>query len=89
MSADRSRYLGKIRAAIVALMVLTAGYIIGNANSQPQATFADVRKTPPRAAFESGSERSETVLRDISATLKRIERRVERIEKSVTAPEKD
>lgn len=47
------------------------------------AAYADVRNTTSRAHFKSGGERSEMVLVEISATLKRIDARLERIEKSI------
>lgn len=43
---------------------------------------AEVRITTPQEQFKSGGERSETVLIEISATLKRIDARLERIEKA-------
>ena len=45
---------------------------------------ADVRQTPAPAAFQSGGTSSEVVLREILATLKTMERRLARIETTIT-----
>lgn len=66
------------------MLALAVGGLVGRA-TQPNAVQAEVRRSPPRAAFESGSERSEKILKDISETLKRIDQRLARIETSVTA----
>ena len=46
---------------------------------------ADVRRTAPRKSFKSGAARSEPILHEISATLLRIEARLERLEQTVRA----
>jgi hypothetical protein len=56
----------------------------GRSGAGTDQARAEVRETTPRAAFQSGSERSETVLREIAATLKRMDGRWERIEKVAT-----
>lgn len=43
---------------------------------------AGVKTPPPRTAFKSGAQRSEIVLREIADTLKRIDARIERLEKA-------
>ena len=50
---------------------------------------AEVREETPREAFKSGGERSEIVLREISETLKRIDARLERLEKFAQLANKD
>ena len=65
-------------------IALTAGFLAGTAAGPPPAARADVRRTQPREAFQAGSERNESVLREIAATLNRIDSRVERIEKSLS-----
>jgi hypothetical protein len=66
------------------LLGLAAGYAAGIA-AQPSSTLqAEVTELPRREAFLAGGERSEVVLREIAATLKRMDTRVERIEQVVT-----
>jgi hypothetical protein len=64
-------------------IAIAAGFLAGSADRPGPQTMAEVRRTPPREAFQGGDERSEVVLREIAATLTRIESRVERIEKSL------
>lgn len=45
-------------------------------------SIAGVKTPPPRTAFKSGAARSEVILREISDTLKRIDARLERLEKA-------
>lgn len=66
------------------VIAVAAGFLAGSADRPGPQAVAEVRRTPPREAFQSGGERSEVVLREIAATLTRIESRVERIEKSLT-----
>ena len=49
--------------------------------------WADTRQSPPREAFLSGGERSEAVLREILATLKQIDGRLERFERALREAE--
>lgn len=70
------------------LAILCVGYVAGSAGGPSAAYTADVRKVPPRQAFQSGGERSETVLREIAATLKQMDERLEHIEKAVAASAK-
>ena len=66
------------------LLGIAAGYAAGIA-AQPSASLhAEVTELPRREAFQAGGERSEIVLRDIAAILKRMDSRVERIEQVVT-----
>ena len=53
------------------------------------AVQAEVRTSGAPAHFKSGAERSEIVLREIAATLKRIDARLERLEKKVLVPGRD
>ena len=74
---------GKSRAwnAVVLGSAVAAGFIAGAASTPSPTAQADVRRTQPREAFQAGSERNESVLREIAAALNRIDSRVERIEK--------
>lgn len=49
--------------------------------------WADTRQSPPREAFLGGGERSEAVLREILATLKQIDGRLERFERALREAE--
>lgn len=60
---------------------IVIGYGIAQLDSSPNNAQAEVRETTPRAAFQAGSERSEAVLKEIAATLKTMDGRLERIEK--------
>ena len=66
------------------LIAIVAGFLAGSADRPGPQAVAEIRRTPPREAFQGGDERSEVVLREIAATLARIESRVERIEKALT-----
>ncbi len=77
-----------MRRWLLPCVVLAVGLVFGSVARQPDVVQADVRRTPSRPAFQSGSERSEIILREIASTLKRIEGRIERIERSVTAKQR-
>ena len=73
---------------LVALAVLAIGYMFGSMSGVATPAHADIRKTPAREAFQSGGERSEVVLREIAGILKRMDKRLERIERAVTQSNK-
>jgi hypothetical protein len=75
---------GPTSRSLLLLCGLAVGYGIAQWNSAPQLLQAEVRETTPRAAFQAGSERSEAVLKEIAATLKTIDGRIERLEKLAT-----
>jgi hypothetical protein len=68
---------------LLVLSGVAAGYVIGQSQGDSDFARAEVRETAQRSTFLAGSERSETVLREISSTLKTMDRRLERIEKFV------
>ena len=68
-----------LRGALVCAICFLAG--LAASRVVDDRAYAEVRKTTPRAAFLSGSERSEQWLREISQTLKTMDQRLERIEK--------
>jgi len=61
-------------------LILAAGYLAGQTAGPSRA---DVTELPRREAFLAGGERSEIVLRDVLTVLKRIDARLETIEKKV------
>jgi hypothetical protein len=66
-----------------ALIFCTIGFVGGQLTSESPAT-AEVRQSAPRAAFQSGSERSLATLDVIARHLKSIDDRVARIERAVS-----
>ncbi len=60
---------------------IVIGYGLAQFGGIPAHVQAEVRETTPRAAFQAGSERSETILKEIAATLKTMDGRLERLEK--------
>jgi hypothetical protein len=66
------------------LLGIAAGYAAGIAAQPSAALHAEVTELPRREAFQAGGERSEIVLRDIAAVLKRMDTRLDRIEQVVT-----
>lgn len=60
---------------------LLIGYGLAHFESGQPRLQAEVRETTPRTAFQAGSERSETILKEIAATLKTMDGRLERLEK--------
>ncbi|QDU40139.1 hypothetical protein Mal4_44940 [Maioricimonas rarisocia] len=72
-----------LRLVVTPLLFLAIGFALGSQRGSEGIGHAEVRKPPQRKAFESGSERSEKVLREILSELKQIDGRVENLEKSV------
>jgi hypothetical protein len=70
------------------LCLLSAGIVLGYLASFAVAPTAIVRaevtEEPRREAFKAGAVLNEPVLREIAATLKRIETHMERIDKHTT-----
>ena len=60
-----------------------AAFCAGGWISSLPAADAQVRKVTPKVHFQTGSERSLPLLEEIAATLKQIDGRLSRIEKSV------
>lgn len=65
------------------LLVGAIGFAAGAVWQASSTVHADVTELPRRDAFLAGGERSELVLREISGTLKKMDGRLERIEKVV------
>jgi hypothetical protein len=66
---------------------LAVGFLVGSALREPGVVQAEVRRSPPRAAMQSGAARSQKTLNEISSTLKRIDARLARFEQ-VVVPDK-
>ncbi len=79
-----NRHAGQTRWhwLLVALVACAIGFSTAHVLWERPSIGADVRQSEPREAFKSGGARSEAVLREISATLKKIDSRLERIERS-------
>lgn len=65
------------------VLTILVGFLAAHVEYRPQAVHAEVRKSKKRTAFQSGAARSESLLREISGTLKTIDARLQRIERSV------
>jgi len=72
---------GTSSRSLLILCGIVLGYGLAQLGSGQPQLQAEVRETTPRAAFQAGSERSETILKEIAATLKTMDGRLERIEK--------
>jgi len=74
-------------AASAALLV--AGMAAGTAIQSSNTALGEVRTGPPPAAFQSGSQMSVPILREIATTLHQMDARLERLEivaKKLQAP---
>lgn len=63
---------------------LIIGYLAGVGRGPSAVVRSDITEEPRREAFKAGAVLNEPILRDIAATLKRIESKVEKIEKNMT-----
>ena len=64
-------------------LLIASGFFMGRVWEGHSAALAGVRRSAPRKTFLSGSERSETHLKEIAGTLKRIETKMGRIEQAI------
>lgn len=71
------------RWSCVLSLGLIVGYLAGVGTGPSSVVRSDVTEEPRREAFKAGGVLNEPVLREIAATLKRIESRVEKIEKNM------
>lgn len=74
----------RVRSVLLVLAGLGVGYLAGIAGSPFSSLRADVTEEPRRETFKAGGVINEPVLREISATLKRIEAQAEKIEKNTS-----
>jgi hypothetical protein len=70
----------KVGRTVTVLALVAAGFVMGDA-CRDTAVQAEVRDRGAPQAFNSGAQRSETHLAEISGTLKRIDERLARLEK--------
>lgn len=77
---------GSCRSISVLSIGLLVGYLAGVGTGPSSVVRSDITEEPRREAFKAGGVINEPILREISATLKRIETRVEKIEKNMTPP---
>jgi len=73
----------RIRQGWFLLGGLIAGFVVGQLHRGEPAVHADVRQTTTRSTLQAGSERSESILKEIAGTLKTIDGRLERVEKFI------
>ena len=69
--------------AAVAIAVLSGTFWAGATLPAPSHARAGIRETPPKQHFLSGSERALPILTEMSATLKQIDARLAKIEKTI------
>jgi hypothetical protein len=76
------RKLG-LRIATAALLAsgFAAGLAFAGLAFRDGSAQADVRRQPPEQHFKTGAQRSEDTLKEMAATLKSIDARLERMEK--------
>ena len=60
--------------------LLAAGMAAGTALQTSNTALGEVRSGPPPTAFQSGSQMSVPILKEIAATLHRMDARLERLE---------
>jgi hypothetical protein len=64
------------------VLLVLGGYVMGSSAGLPLTAEAEVREVTPPEAFKSGGARSEVVLKEIAATLQRMDARMVTIEKA-------
>lgn len=74
-----------VRKGIAVFALLVMGFAAGSFIDITSSANADVRRTPARQAFQSGSERSEVYLKEIAGSLKRIEARLVQMEGKIVS----
>ena len=71
-----------VRGAFFVGLLVAASCCAGLLIRTPSVAHGDVRRVTPQTHFQSGAAHSEPVLREISATLKRMDARLAKIEKA-------
>jgi hypothetical protein len=70
----------KWRHVVVSFCLLGTGMMLGSALNTSSTAWGEVRRTPPPQAFQSGSQQSVPILREIAATLQQMDGRLARLE---------
>jgi hypothetical protein len=73
-----------LRRFIAPALLIATGFVLGRLGDPTPAAVADTRSTPEREAFQSGGARSESILKEMNATLKTIDGRLSRIEAAIS-----
>ena len=68
------------RSALTAGVLLVAGILIGSATSPPQTAWGEVQPSAEPNMFQSGSQISVPILKDIAGTLHQMDARLARLE---------
>ena len=84
LKKNRTGWQSRLRTLMVIAVVAFVSFAAGTSERASSSARADVRRSKPREAFLSGAGRSLVVLQEISATLKRMETRLDRIERSAS-----
>lgn len=79
------REANRMKTVSLLILGLGLGYVAGIATGPSSSARAEVTEEPRREALKAGSVINEPILREIAATLKRIETGIDGIEKN-TAP---
>jgi hypothetical protein len=66
--------------AVMALLLLAAGAIVGAAMTATREASAEIRATPQPQAFQTGGQLSVPILKEIAATLHQMDSRLARLE---------
>ena len=72
-----------MRSISLLLCGLGLGYLASLGSVRMPTVQAEVTETPRREAFKAGDVLNKSVLREIAATLKRIEAKMEKVEKNL------
>lgn len=67
--------------ATITVALLGLGYVLGAATGSDSVLAENRRNQTEQQHFQSGAQRSETLLREISAKLETMDQRLERMEK--------
>ena len=65
---------------LIAVALVATGVLAGAVVPPPRAAWGEVSVAPPPVAFQSGSQLSVPILKDIAATLEQIDGRLARLE---------
>ncbi len=84
MKTNAKPLRGRARHIVVMVLCFLVAFALGQALQAPAQLRTTFESPPPRETFLSGGERSERILRDISAILKQMDGRLARIEQAAS-----